>query len=300
MKTLDMGLMDLGKVSLTETLAHKLDIDKLEETKIYVIYKHTSPSGKSYIGQTSNYQLRNKAHVSPHSQCVVFKHAIQKYGWEAFVHEILMVDLTIEDANIFEQKLILEHNTLHPKGYNLKTGGLNGNLSENTKLKISLANSGRMRLKEENIKRFESIKKTNIEKFGTKTFMHTDEWLLQKEKYLKKLNVSNVMHDPTIRANHLLKVNSAKVSEKRNANQKQKNLEKYSVENVMFVADIKHKHKTIMNTSEVKQKRQLTIFEKYGVEHISQLKVKCNRCNKNVSYITSKKYHFDNCKSEQK
>lgn len=31
---------------------------------IYLIYKHTSPSGKSYIGLTNNYQRRCREHKS--------------------------------------------------------------------------------------------------------------------------------------------------------------------------------------------------------------------------------------------
>lgn len=56
-----------------------------------IIYKYTSPSGKSYIGQTlypnqRKYQHKRaaiKGHISK------FCDAIRKYGWDAFIYEVL-------------------------------------------------------------------------------------------------------------------------------------------------------------------------------------------------------------------
>lgn len=50
------------------------------------IYMITSPSGKSYIGQTIRpIQTRLKEHrTGKSSDCVAIYNAIQKYGWENF------------------------------------------------------------------------------------------------------------------------------------------------------------------------------------------------------------------------
>jgi len=104
---------------------------------IYLIYKHTSPSGKSYIGQTTDLKRRNQQHKHPNNECINFRNAIQKYGWDNFIHEILFENLTLDEANKLEEQLIKEHNTMSPFGYNLKFGGNNRTLLESTKLKIS-------------------------------------------------------------------------------------------------------------------------------------------------------------------
>lgn len=110
---------------------------------IYLIYKHTSPTGKSYIGQTNNYGRRTSQHLLTSSKCTALKHAIQKYGFDNFQSEILAENLTLDEANELESKFILEHNTLAPNGYNLTTGGLNNQKSEETKLKMSQARKGK-------------------------------------------------------------------------------------------------------------------------------------------------------------
>lgn len=110
---------------------------------MFLIYKHTSPSGKSYIGQTNNFNRRTNGHASINSPCRALKNAILKYGWDNFSHEILVDNLTLEQANELETKFILEFNTLSPNGYNLTTGGNNKVASNETKKKISMSLTGR-------------------------------------------------------------------------------------------------------------------------------------------------------------
>ncbi len=104
--------------------------------KTYLIYKFTSPSGKSYIGQTCDLVRRERSHKNGNNGCVAFSNAINKYGFENFTKEILVDDLTLNEANKQEENLISEHNTMFPNGYNLKSGGLNNLHSEETKTKI--------------------------------------------------------------------------------------------------------------------------------------------------------------------
>jgi len=103
----------------------------------YLVYKHTSPSGKSYIGITKNTKHRETNHKSPNSGCPAFSAAVQKYGWDSFTHEILLEGLTLDEANEAEQRLIAEHNTLSPNGYNLTSGGKVCSLSAETRAKMS-------------------------------------------------------------------------------------------------------------------------------------------------------------------
>ena len=99
---------------------------------MFLIYKHTSPSGKSYIGLTSkSIDERFSGHCiqafSQNSQ-THFHQAIRKYGKDSFESEILVENIeTFEEAAEFEIMFISEFNTFEA-GYNMTKGGrgLNG------------------------------------------------------------------------------------------------------------------------------------------------------------------------------
>jgi group I intron endonuclease len=119
---------------------------------IYLIYKHTSPSGKSYIGQTKDYKQRCWQHQRPTSRCKAFAAAIKKYGWDNFTHELLVEHITEDEANTLEIFYIKEHQSLFPGGYNLTEGGDARLLSEETKAKIGAANKGKVHTDESKAK----------------------------------------------------------------------------------------------------------------------------------------------------
>lgn len=89
-----------------------------------IIYKWTSPEGKSYIGQT----VDEKKRIAEHRQCAgglkLFYAAIKKYGWINFSYEVLHSDVSShEELDGLEKKYIQEHGTLSPNGYNVLLGG---------------------------------------------------------------------------------------------------------------------------------------------------------------------------------
>ena len=98
------------------------------EEKLYCIYKHTSPSGKVYIGMTCQEPPEKRWHNgNGYKNNQYFNRAIQKYGWENFEHEIIFVDLSKEDAANKEKELIAyyqSNNRLY--GYNISSGGEGG------------------------------------------------------------------------------------------------------------------------------------------------------------------------------
>lgn len=79
------------------------------------IYKHTSPSGKCYIGQTTNPKNRWKS--SAYRSCPKFYRAIQKYGWCNFTHEIIFTCYDEFEANRKEEYFIEKYNSVI-NGYN--------------------------------------------------------------------------------------------------------------------------------------------------------------------------------------
>lgn len=109
----------------------------------YLIYKHTSPTGKSYIGQTSNYNRRTSEHKRLLGKCPLFEAAIKKHGFDNFRTEILAENLTLDEANKLEEFYIQQFNTLTPNGYNLTTGGVNYIRSVEIRNKISKQLKGR-------------------------------------------------------------------------------------------------------------------------------------------------------------
>jgi len=72
-----------------------------------------------------------------------FAHAILKYGWDNFQHEVIANNITKEEADTFEKLLIEKLNTIDSKyGYNCKEGGSRGKFSEDTRKKMSESHKG--------------------------------------------------------------------------------------------------------------------------------------------------------------
>ena len=114
----------------------------MENLVTFCVYRHTSPNGKSYIGQTRDYKLRCRTHQSLKGGCTAFFSAIKKYGWDSFSHDIIMEGLSFEDANELEAFLIAEAGTIAPGGYNLRSGGDSSRHSAASRAKIGKANKG--------------------------------------------------------------------------------------------------------------------------------------------------------------
>jgi len=114
----------------------------------YSVYMHTNKkNNKKYIGITSINPTRRWRNDGSGYTCGHFKHAIEKYGWDNFTHEILKTELTEEEAKAEEIRLIALYDTTNEaKGYNLTTGGggTSGyNLPEETKAKMSESKKGK-------------------------------------------------------------------------------------------------------------------------------------------------------------
>lgn len=122
----------------------------------YCVYIHTNKlNNKAYIGQTvygddlskrwrnngSGYLKKDK---NGHYTQPRFANAIKKYGWDNFEHIIWMKGLSTDEANHQEKLLISLFDTMNPKyGYNLRSGGDNSTLSDETKRKISQSRIGK-------------------------------------------------------------------------------------------------------------------------------------------------------------
>ena len=102
----------------------------------------TSPSGKSYVGQTTKTLKERFAQHRTAKTHTAIARAIAKYGADAFVvQELLRVDESLLDH--YEQKFIDAFRTMAPHGYNLTSGGSRPkNISEEVREKMRHNNGG--------------------------------------------------------------------------------------------------------------------------------------------------------------
>lgn len=113
----------------------------MNDSTSFIVYKHTSPSGKVYIGITQQEPGRRfRPNGSGYKNNKYFWHAIKKYGWSNFKHEILYSGISKEIACAVEIELIEKHNSTNKEhGYNISFGGEHTVHSEETRKKISEA-----------------------------------------------------------------------------------------------------------------------------------------------------------------
>ena len=94
----------------------------------YTVYKHTTPSGKVYIGITNQKPERRwrkgNGYFPKSGEITPFCKAITKYGWNNITHEIIASHLTTDEACVMEKKLIKEYKANDSRyGYNVLIGG---------------------------------------------------------------------------------------------------------------------------------------------------------------------------------
>lgn len=120
------------------------------------IYKITSPTGRSYIGQTINLPQRKSDYkaLNCKKQQKIY-HSILKYGWqnhtfdilEEIEHEIFYYEI----ANACEIYWIKFYDSVK-NGLNIQEGGKNCSLSQETRDKISAKHKGKKHSEEHNEK----------------------------------------------------------------------------------------------------------------------------------------------------
>lgn len=110
----------------------------------YTVYMHTFPNGKRYVGITCLTASNRWRKGQGYEKQPVYN-AINKYGWDNILHEILFTGLSKEDAEIKERQLIsIYHTNIHENGYNVELGGYhNGKTTKETREKISNSCKGK-------------------------------------------------------------------------------------------------------------------------------------------------------------
>lgn len=94
--------------------------------RYYYLYCHTNKiNGKKYIGISLQKPSVRWQNGNGYKGCRKFYCAIQKYGWDNFTHEILLSNLTVEEASEKEKEYIKLFDTVK-NGYNTLDGGIDG------------------------------------------------------------------------------------------------------------------------------------------------------------------------------
>ena len=113
----------------------------------YIVYMHTTPNGKRYVGITKQTTQARWRGGRGYERNEHFYRAILLYGWQNIKHEIIAEKVTKEIACEIERFLIAKYNTNDFKcGYNNSSGGECGTsgakLSQTTRAKMSEARKG--------------------------------------------------------------------------------------------------------------------------------------------------------------
>lgn len=181
-----------------------------EFLKSYIVYRHISPSGKVYVGITCRtFKERCGKNGYCYKDSKIFYNAIQKYGWNNIIHEVLLEDVSQSEA-FYAEKYLIRWYKMHNISYNITDGGegtqgFSHPMSEETKEKIRQANTGRKLTEEQK----EYLRQIHT---GKKASEETKEKLRQShlghspsEETRKKMSESQKKRKPSEKQLEILK-----------------------------------------------------------------------------------------------
>lgn len=195
-KFLDYNCNDSYVFLALETIESKMKLlEKLQETlysaDLYLVYKHTAPNGKVYIGITKNLpNVRWNEGTGYETQKKFYK-AIQTFGWINFKHEIIAAGLSEKEAKELESKLIIEYKSNEDEyGYNVQVSRTSHQNVNNKQVVMSGVNS--TEIADILIKQF-SIKTVN----GNIFYLKDDRYVLEKDYPIVKKELLLTHHIET-------------------------------------------------------------------------------------------------------
>ena len=89
----------------------------------YLVYVHTVPNGKKYVGITKQDKERRWLKGAGYEHQQKFYKAIQEHGWRNILHEVIAENLTEQEARQMEKEHISKFGCYDMNGYNTKSGG---------------------------------------------------------------------------------------------------------------------------------------------------------------------------------
>ncbi len=152
------------------------------------IYKITNPKGLVYVGQSTDIERRWWGYKKLRKNEIGTKlfYSLNKYKPKNHVFEIIE-ECPIEQLTERETYWTLQYNALHPNGLVLQIGGKHGYMTEESKLKMSLAKKGKPNFKLKGFK-YNEDSKTIMSLAKNKAILQYDknlnlikEWISIKE-----------------------------------------------------------------------------------------------------------------------
>lgn len=117
----------------------------MSNTHGYIYLIENNINDKLYVGQTTNPKKREYTHFSTSgSRCYALQNAIKKHHVENFYFILLESCDSKESLDVREKHWISRLDTIAPNGYNLKSGGSRGIVSEETRSRMSSSQKGRV------------------------------------------------------------------------------------------------------------------------------------------------------------
>lgn len=91
----------------------------------WIVYKHTAPNGKCYVGQTKQKPEKRWQNGQGYEHNIYFYRAIKKYGWKNFQHQIIESNINSQDEANKREMFWINYFDSFANGYNLTKGGEN-------------------------------------------------------------------------------------------------------------------------------------------------------------------------------
>lgn len=175
------------------------------EEKNYKVYMHIFPNNKKYIGITKQTPEKRWENGKGYKHNNYIQNAINKYGWKNIKHKILYKDLTKEQAEEKEIKLIAYYKSNKKEyGYNIEKGKI---ISKETRQKMSENNAKIWLGKKINDEIREKMSESHKGKQG-----NNKGKALKTRKKVICVETNTIYNSITI-ASNITKVNSAHISE---------------------------------------------------------------------------------------
>jgi len=160
---------------------------KKQNNVIIGIYKIINPKGKIYIGKSKDIFRRMKSYMYLNSVGTKIKNSIKKYGWEQHIFEIIE-ECNLEQLDEKEIYWIKYHDSVN-YGLNIGLGGGGGNMTQQTKDKISKNWKNKSNEEKNNINKKRGIGNKNKPK-------PTSGYRNWKDKDLNRLILSSPFNQP--------------------------------------------------------------------------------------------------------
>lgn len=172
-------IIDTALQELEAQLKLSSDIERtFLDSQLYLVYKHTAPDGRVYIGITKDFPNHRWRDGRGYDSQKKMNDAIHLMGWLNFTHEIIAAGLTEEEARKIEAEKIAEYNACDDAyGLNMREERCalsdSEQLDDLTETNNDVDSSSKKRLSENEIA-YELISKFSIQSISGKMFCFND------------------------------------------------------------------------------------------------------------------------------